>query len=158
MTNTNSIKAYASMYHSKENLLIVLPNMQLAYFESDKTIGFTIKINPSQVQYRVPVRKLDLVLDYFYVNQKHQRFAIYKKTHNMYMFIMFDNQGKILLSCPAHTYHWQQCLQSVIRIQRVLNKIHFKKRFLVYRQFIQVFNDSFPQEILNLIGFHFFIK
>jgi hypothetical protein len=161
-----SVKTYSSMYHSKENTLVVLPCMSLAYFSTDKSIGFNIRINPSQVEYKVPVRSLDLVLDHFYQSQeqdqRQHRFAIYKKKQNLYMFIMFDTKGQIILNCPAHTHHWQQCMQSTIQIQRLLkaksNKIQFKKCLMAYRKFSDRFQCLFPKEIIRLIGFHLFTK
>lgn len=163
---STNIKEYASMYHSKENLLVVLPSMSLAYFKSDNTIGFTIRIDPSQVQYKIPVRSLDRVLDHFYQHQdqeqRHHRFAIYRKNPNLYMFIMFDMKGQIILNCPAHTHHWQQCMQRTIQIQRLLkakfNKTLFKKYLIIYTKFAKHFQALFPKEIMILVGFHLFSK
>lgn len=153
------------MYHSKGNELVVLPSMGLAYFNSDKSTGFSVRINPSQVQYKVPVRNLDLVLDYFYEcqtqeNQGRHRFAIYRKTQYLYMFIVFDAHGQVILSCPAHTHHWQQCMQSALKVQKMLktklHKMHFKLMLVVYKSFSESMKSLFPKEIINLIGFHLF--
>lgn len=153
------------MYHSKENELVVLPYMGLAYFNSDKSTGFSVRINPSQVQYKVPVRSLDLVLDYFYKCQKQEnqwrhRFAIYRKTQDLYTFIVFDAHGQVILSCPAHTHHWQQCMQSALKVQKMLktklHKMHFKLLYDIYKLFSESMKSLFAKEIINLIGFHLF--